>query len=51
VGGECGGLVVVLAGGEAVVEAPEEAAEEVALGCGVPVAGFAAAVVVGPGAG
>jgi hypothetical protein len=46
-GGEGGGLVVVLAGGQAVVEA----AEEVALGGGVPVAGVFAAVVVGAGAG
>ena len=37
--GECGGLVVVLAGGQAVVEAAEEPVEEVALGGGVPVAG------------
>jgi len=47
VGGEGGGLVVVLAGGQAVVEAAEETAEEIALGRGVPVAGVAAAVVVG----
>ena len=46
-GGECGGLVVVLAGCEAVVETAEQAAEQVALGGGVPVAGIAAAVVVG----
>ena len=50
VGGECGAFVVALAGGEAVVETAEEAAEQVALGSGVPVAGLAAAVVVGPGA-
>jgi hypothetical protein len=50
-GGECGGLVVVLAGGQAVVEAAEQAAEQVALGGGVPVSGIAAAVVVGAGAG
>jgi hypothetical protein len=50
-GGECGCLVVVLAGGQAVVEAAEQAAEQVALGCGVPVAGVAAAVVVGAGSG
>jgi hypothetical protein len=31
-GGKCGGLVVVLTGGQAVVEAAEEAAEQVALG-------------------
>ena len=40
-GGECGGLVVVLAGGQAVVEAAEEPAEEVALGGGVAVSGAA----------
>ena len=51
VGGEGGGLVVVLAGGQAVVEAAEETAEEVALGCGVPVAGVGTATVVGAGAG
>jgi hypothetical protein len=34
---ECGCLVVVLAGGEAVVEAAEQAVEEVALGGAVPV--------------
>ena len=50
-GGECSGFVVVLAGGQAVVEAAEEAAEQVALGSGVPVSGIAAAVVVGAGAG
>ena len=50
-GGEGGGFVVVLAGGQAVVEAAEEAAEQVALGGGVPVAGVAAAVVAGAGAG
>ena len=50
-GGECGCLVVVLAVGQVVVEAAEEPAEEVALGCGVPVVGVAAAVVVGAGAG
>src|SRR6516164_7089222 len=49
--GECGFLVVVLAGGQAVPEAAEEASEEVALGGGVPVAVAAAAVVVGAGAG
>jgi hypothetical protein len=37
-GGEGGVLVVDLAGGQAVVEAAEEAAEQVALGGGVPVA-------------
>ena len=41
----------MLAGGQAVVQAAEEAAEEVALGGGVPVAGGFAAVVVGAGAG
>jgi len=41
----------VLAVGQVVVEAAEEPAEEVALGCGVPVVGVAAAVVVGAGAG
>ena len=50
-GGECGGLVVVLAGGQAVVQAAEEPAEQVSLGGGVPVAVVAAAVVVGAGAG
>ena len=49
--GEGGGFVVVLAGVQAVVEAAEEPAEEVALGGGVPVAGLAAPVVVGAGAG
>ena len=49
--GEGGVLVVVLIGCEAVVEAAEEAAEQVALGGGVPVAVVAAAVVVGAGAG
>ena len=41
----------MLAGGQAVVQAAEEAAEEVALGGGVPVAVGLAAVVVGSGAG
>jgi ornithine decarboxylase len=50
-GGECGGFVVVLAGGQAVVQAAEQATEQVALGGGVPVAGVFAAVVVGAGAG
>jgi hypothetical protein len=50
-GGECGGFVVVLAGDQAVVEAAEHAAGQVALGGGVPVAGMAAVVVVGAGAG
>ena len=49
--GEGDGLVVVLAGGQAAVEAAEEPSEEVALGGGVPVAGLAAAVVVGACAG
>jgi hypothetical protein len=49
--GEGDGLVVVLPGGQAAVEAAEEPSEEVALGGGVPVAGLAAAVVVGAGAG
>ena len=49
--GECGGFVVVLAGGQAVVQAAEEAAEQVALGGGVPVAVGFAPVVVGSGAG
>jgi hypothetical protein len=49
--GEGGVFVVVLAGGQAVVQAAEEPAEEVALGGGVPVSGVAAAVVVGAGAG
>jgi hypothetical protein len=44
--GECGGLVVVLAGDQAVMEAAEQAAVEVALGGGVAVSGVAAAVVV-----
>jgi len=50
-GGEGGGFVVVLAGGQAVVQAAEQAAEQVALGGGVPVAGLASPVVVGAGAG
>src|SRR6266480_2372970 len=49
--GEGSVLVVVLSGGQAVVQAAEEAAEQVALGGGVPVSGVAAAVVVGAGAG
>ena len=49
--GEGGLLVVGLAGGQAVVQAAEEAAEEVALGGGVPVSVGFAAVVVGAGAG
>jgi len=50
-GGECDGFVVVLACEQAVVEAAQEAAEQVALGGGVPVPGGCAAVVVGAGAG
>ena len=50
-GGEGGGLVILAAGGQAVPEAAEQAAEQVALGAGVPVAVGAAAVVVGAGAG
>jgi hypothetical protein len=50
VGGKGGGFSRRLAGGQAVVEAAEEAAEEVALGGGVPVSGLAAPVVVGAGA-
>jgi len=49
--GEGGGFVVVLAGGQAVVQAAQEPVEQVALGGGVPVPGVAAAVVVGAGAG
>ena len=49
--GEGGLFVVGLAGGQAVVQAAEEPAEEVALGGGVPVAGVSAPVVVGAGAG
>jgi hypothetical protein len=49
--GECGGFVVVLAGDQAVVQAAEQAAEEVALGGGVPVAIVTSPVVVGAGAG
>jgi len=50
-GGEGGGLVVVLAGDQAVPEAAEQAAEQVALGGGVPVAIVATPVVVAAGAG
>ena len=50
-GGECGGLVVVLAGGQAMVEAAQEPSEEVALGGGVAVSGVATAVVVVAGTG
>ena len=49
--GEGDGLVVVLAGGQAAVQAAEEPSEQVALGGGVPVAVVAAPVVVGAGAG
>jgi hypothetical protein len=49
--GEGGVFVVVLAGGQAVVQADEEPAEEVALGGGVPVSVGFAPVVVGAGAG
>jgi transposase len=49
--GEGGLFVVCLAGGQAVVQAAEEPAEEVALGGGVPVAVVSAPVVVGAGAG
>jgi transposase len=49
--GEGGVLVVVLAGCEAVVEAAEETAEQIALGGGVPVSGVFPPVVVGAGAG
>jgi len=47
---EGGGFVVEDALGEAVVKAADQAVEEVALGGGVPVVGFTAAVVVGSGA-
>jgi hypothetical protein len=49
--GEGGLFVVGLAGGQAVVEAAEEASEEVALGGGVPVAVGFAPVIVGAGTG
>ena len=45
--GEGCGFVVVLAGGQAVVQAAQEPSEQVALVGGVPVAGVAAAVIVG----
>ncbi|MGH3855465.1 MAG: hypothetical protein ACRDR6_18640 [Pseudonocardiaceae bacterium] len=48
--GEGDVLVVVLAGFEAVVDAVEEAVEQVALGGGVAVAGGFTAVVVSSGA-
>jgi len=41
----------VLAGEQAVVQAAEQAGEQVALGGGVPVGGVFAPVVVGAGAG
>lgn len=44
-GGECSASL--LAGGQAVMEAAEEASERVALRGGVPVASVAAPVVVG----
>jgi hypothetical protein len=44
-------LAVVLPGDQAVPEAAEQAAEQVALGGGVPVAGVFAAVAAGAGAG
>ena len=47
----CYGLVVVLADGQALVEAAKEAFEGVALGSGGAVPGVAAAVIVGAGAG
>jgi hypothetical protein len=50
-GREGGVFVVFLAGDQAVVQAAEQAAEQVALGSGVPVASLAAAVVMGAGAG
>ena len=50
-GGECGALVVLGSGGEAVVQDAEHAVEQVALGGDVSVAGGFAAVVVGAGAG
>jgi hypothetical protein len=46
--GDC--LVVVFAGGQAVVKHPEHLVEEVALGGGVAISGGASSVVVGPGA-
>src|SRR5215475_4484650 len=49
--GEGGLFVVVLAGGQAVVEAAEQPSEQVALGGRVPVAVGFAPVVVGAGAG
>ena len=49
--GECGGFVVVLAGGQAVVQAAEQPSEQVALGGSVPVSVGFAPVIVGSGAG
>jgi hypothetical protein len=49
--GEGCGFVVVLAGDQAVVEAAEEPAEQVALGGGVPVSVGSAAVLVAADAG
>jgi len=51
VGGEGDLFVVVLAGGQAVVQAADEAVEQVALGGDVPVTAGSAAVVVGARAG
>ena len=45
-----GGFVVVDALSEAVVQAADQAVEEIALGGGVPVAGFTSAIVMGSGA-
>src|ERR1700733_8182720 len=45
--GEGDGFVVVLPGGQALVQAAEQAAEQVAFGGGVPVAGVFSPVVVG----
>jgi hypothetical protein len=50
-GWECLGFGVGLAGGQAVVEHPEQAVEQVALCCGVAVTGVLAPVVVRTGAG
>jgi len=44
---EGGGFVVILAGDQAVVEAAGQAAEQVALGGGVPVVVFPSPVIVG----
>ncbi len=45
------GFLIGLAGGQTVVQATDEAVEQVALRGGVVVAGVSAAVVVGAGAG